>query len=347
MESPSTTVSGSTVPPLPMDKISNMKSNTRAASRGASSTVSAGRDRAVFDLSQSKSVALNAMGPQPGMKNLKQFVKTDLANRFLSSALLYFSALFKLENQLEALNKQPTASLQEMVENQKQIAHKTLRELSRVYATVILEQSDWRKTQQERQFFELLYDFTNRVMFTIFDRRLWVAIEIELGRIFRTDDFNISKRQNDPNRRQTPLSARELYEIKKDDMLPNRVFQAATTPRSNHSVRTALKTRSPLISVIFPAAHEKRDHLLLRAHDSLLLAKGGGSLGELHQTGSNDPSGAAADLAGPSGGQNAPPQVDITTATDEPILTKRLTGDTLSPRRTQLSDDSSQVVASL
>ena len=41
-----------------------------------------------------------------------------------------------------------------------------LKDVASIYATIIIKNSNYEKTQQERQFFETLYDFTARVLFT-------------------------------------------------------------------------------------------------------------------------------------------------------------------------------------
>lgn len=46
---------------------------------------------------------------------------------------------------------------------------------------------------QDRLFFETLYDFAARVLFTCNDRKRWHGIENELGRIFRSKHFNLAQ----------------------------------------------------------------------------------------------------------------------------------------------------------
>jgi hypothetical protein len=46
---------------------------------------------------------------------------------------------------------------------------------------------------QDRQFFESLYDFVARVLFTCIERKRWHAIENEMGRIFRSEHFNLAR----------------------------------------------------------------------------------------------------------------------------------------------------------
>ena len=75
--------------------------------------------------------------------------------------------------------------------------HAKLRVMATVYAGILLKHSNYANTQQERQFFESLYDFSARVLFVINDRKRWQSIENELSRVFRSDYFNLSLRKNE------------------------------------------------------------------------------------------------------------------------------------------------------
>merc|ERR1711988_1423366 len=67
--------------------------------------------------------------------------------------------------------------------------HAKLRVMATVYAGILLKHSNYANTQQERQFFESLYDFSARVLFVINDRKRWQTIENELSRVFRSEHF--------------------------------------------------------------------------------------------------------------------------------------------------------------
>ena len=90
-----------------------------------------------------------------------------------------------------------------------------LRDLALVYAAILLKHSNYANTQQERQFFESLYDFSKRVLFTINNRKHWHAIENELDRVFRSPHFNLSERKNKANAQgggTAMTSFKDLYE---------------------------------------------------------------------------------------------------------------------------------------
>ena len=72
-----------------------------------------------------------------------------------------------------------------------------LREVAAIYAAILVKHTNYSNTQQERAFFETLYDFSARVLFTINDRKRWHAIENELGRVFRSEHFNLSIRKTE------------------------------------------------------------------------------------------------------------------------------------------------------
>ena len=122
-----------------------------------------------------------------------------------------------------------------------------LRSVALVYATVLLQNSNYANTQQERQFFESLYDFTKRVLFTINNRKHWHAIENELDRIFRSPFFNLSLRKNKASSAagaHSTLSFKELYE--KSGGAEGFGRSQSTHQRSN--IHKALLMRSPIIS---------------------------------------------------------------------------------------------------
>ena len=90
-----------------------------------------------------------------------------------------------------------------------------LKDIALVYATILLKHSNYVNTQQERQFFESLYDFAKRVLFTINSRKNWHAIENELDRVFRSPHFNLSQRKNDQALKgggAATMSFKEAYE---------------------------------------------------------------------------------------------------------------------------------------
>ena len=105
-----------------------------------------------------------------------------------------------------ASSKQTAAAMQAEEE-----AKAKLKGIANIYAAILVKHTNYANTQQERQFFETLYDFSARVLFTINDRKRWHAIENELGRIFRSEHFNLSMRKNKQHATK-PLKCKELYE---------------------------------------------------------------------------------------------------------------------------------------
>ena len=150
-----------------------------------------------------------------------------------------------------------------------------LREVAAIYAAILVKHTNYSNTQQERAFFETLYDFSARVLFTINDRKRWHAIENELGRVFRSEHFNLSIRKNE-TQVVKPMKSKDMYEAKlRED--PMARPPATMKPRS--SIHAAMAMRSPVISTLFPTpkdsmlrAAELRQTaqaLSLEAHSSL------------------------------------------------------------------------------
>ena len=90
-----------------------------------------------------------------------------------------------------------------------------MEELAAAYAHIILTQSDYRHTQHDKFFFEALYESTHQVLIDAFaGHRRGNELEIELGRIFRSDTFNLSKRRHTVKYTTENLSVREIYKLK-------------------------------------------------------------------------------------------------------------------------------------
>jgi len=221
----------------------------------------------------------------------KHFCKTELMDRFLHACIEYFAAFFDLQKHMEAVEElsksegklgrdtesapaqrlpaiptngavsvaPPSAAAIEL----EQAARGRLREVAALYAAILVQHSNYANTQQDRQFFETLYDFSARVLFTINDRKRWHAIENELGRIFRSEHFNLSLRKNEQTASK-PLRYKELFALKQDGDPSQRAGGADAARHS--SIHTAMHMRSPIIATIFPTPKERMQRAALLQH---------------------------------------------------------------------------------
>jgi len=251
-------------------------------------------------LSRNKAMVLSALSHKVTNK-FKSFCKTELMDRFLYACIEYFTFFFELQKlltdaseevakreQLHAFTqgkaaKQGSSPPKPLAEPERNVgaiqaeeeARGKLREVAAIYAAILVKHTNYSNTQQERAFFETLYDFSARVLFTINDRKRWHAIENELGRVFRSEHFNLSIRKNE-TQTVKPMKSKEMYEAKlRED--PMARPPATMKPRS--SIHAAMAMRSPVISTLFPTpkdsmlrAAELRQTaqaLSLEAHSSL------------------------------------------------------------------------------
>ena len=225
-------------------------------------------------------MVLAAMKSKGHTNRFKAFCKSETMDQFLHACIDYFLVFFKLIEEKEkaknaadrrdalAEGKAPpdggsqsdappppanapsSREIYELEEEQRS----RLKDVALVYATILMKHSNYANTQQERQFFESLYDFATRVLFTINQRKNWHAIENELDRVFRSPHFNLSQRKNDQNLKggsAAPQSYKEMYEKR----------QGADAFGLSHrahrsSIHQALQMRSPIISEIFPTPEE-------------------------------------------------------------------------------------------
>ena len=232
-------------------------------------------------------MVLAAMKSKGHTNRFKAFCKSETMDAFLHSCIDYFGVYFELkqiEEEETARNSAerrdalaegktpptengsapsdaapppPAATSQETRElmREKELEKRAkLREVALVYATILLKHSNYANTQQERQFFESLYDFAKRVLFTINNRKNWHSIENELDRVFRSPHFNLSQRKNDQNLKGAgqAVSYREMFEKRQGGASP---FGQQTNHRS--SIHQALQMRSPIISEIFPTPKDR------------------------------------------------------------------------------------------
>ena len=161
-------------------------------------------------------MVLAAMKSKGHTNRFKTFCKSETMDSFLHACIDYFLVFFKLADEKEKVKSDgkaardaladgkappdtagsasdsasapppPAASVptsREIYELELE-QRARLKEVALVYATILLKPTtlkpNYANTQQERQFFESLYDFAKRVLFTINQRKNWHAIENEL-----------------------------------------------------------------------------------------------------------------------------------------------------------------------
>jgi hypothetical protein len=131
-----------------------------------------------------------------------------------------------------------------------------LKELSPVYAGIVLNESDYLHTVQDTQFFEALYETTTELLLQAFpgSKRQALVVE-ELGRVFRTNMFNtaFNARRNAAHISQSPLTIRQLYALKFDDhpaLNSRKLSQLYQKRFTEGSVSDAAVSNTPLVNTI-------------------------------------------------------------------------------------------------
>ncbi|GAQ78257.1 hypothetical protein KFL_000100230 [Klebsormidium nitens] len=191
----------------------------------------------------------------------KHFFRSEEMDRLLQTCILYFVAIFQkdaIEQRIakagctdESDREMLNAAVQDIAEN--------LRALGPVYSSILLTQSDYKHAQQDKAFFESLYEATGQVMKEAFAGQRKVGdVEAELSRIFRTDHFNLVKRRSErqANTRARSMGIRELYAVKNDPGDPGlsrRVVAALNRKSDQIPVQTALHSCSPIMGSLLPS----------------------------------------------------------------------------------------------
>lgn len=149
----------------------------------------------------------------------KQFFESQLCDDFLCAALDHFAALLRVEDIMHArtAGKKPQ-DIPPPSNEEKQAAallDQTIKEVSTYYCYTIMQFSRYKAAQQDRIFFESFYEFAANVVCAAFPNQHRFKIEDELGRIVRTDTFNLTKRKNDSNHHtKMYFTSRELYVLR-------------------------------------------------------------------------------------------------------------------------------------
>jgi hypothetical protein len=213
----------------------------------------------------STATALDSL-PNRGKQSpaFKQFFESQLCDDFLCAALDHFAALLRVEDIIHArtAGKKPQ-DIPPPSSEEKQAAallDQTIKEVSTYYCYTIMQFSRYKAAQQDRIFFESFYEFTASVVCAAFPSQHRFKIEDELGRIVRTDTFNLTRRKNDSNHHtKMYFTSRELYVLRyAGDGFMGRKILTALHPRrtAGDSVNLTVQKRSTLVSSVLPSPLE-------------------------------------------------------------------------------------------
>lgn len=211
--------------------------------RGRSSASNA--DENLRDLDKAKNRVFRAF-EETSPSKFRTFFKSSKYDKFLHSLILYFNAFFQHQ---ALLNKRESVD-DYVIEATEAEAKRLFEQLGSIYAQIILTQSGCTHIQQDRIFWESLYEATDQVLQETFvGQKKASIIEIELGRIFRTRHFNTAARRHEMKRDPTNYSVRELYALKNegDPVLNSRILSSIYSKHKSNSVQVAALFRSPLI----------------------------------------------------------------------------------------------------
>ncbi|KAF0981488.1 hypothetical protein FDP41_012145 [Naegleria fowleri] len=179
------------------------------------------------------------------------FLNSDMADRLFSLCILYITNLLNYERAkvkyelklTEEYKKQELEAKKECIDN--------LSELSLAYSQILQEYTfrsphnlRFRDTVKETMFFEALYMVTSFVATVEFPNpKLQPIIENEIERLFRTKYFRITDHEKKNSRF---LTAEDTFKLK------NCGFKLPSDTLKRRKITTAINSRSPLISSVFP-----------------------------------------------------------------------------------------------
>lgn len=125
-------------------------------------------------------------------------------------------------------------------------------QISPIYSGIILMHSTYEKPQQDRMFFESLYESLIGVADEAFLRLGKRAeIEREIGMLFRSKHFNLYNRKNAPSRSVDSLTVKELYSVKNETTnraLNAKLLSSLFEKPETLGVQIASVTNTPLVT---------------------------------------------------------------------------------------------------
>ncbi|XP_036107018.1 protein phosphatase 1 regulatory subunit 36 [Molossus molossus] len=104
-------------------------------------------------------------------------------------------------------------------------------------------------TQKDWKFFESFYTFCTYIAWIVFRRQHFTEIEEEIGRLFRTNMFNIPRRKREDEESGGQKKRMTFVQFRR---------MMAKRP----AIKTAINMRSPVMSTLLPSLREKAQNIL-------------------------------------------------------------------------------------
>ncbi|XP_040598820.1 protein phosphatase 1 regulatory subunit 36 isoform X2 [Mesocricetus auratus] len=108
-------------------------------------------------------------------------------------------------------------------------------------------------TQKDWKFFESFYTFCTCIAWIVFRRQYLTEIEEEVGRLFRTNMFNIPRRRREDEESGGEKKRMTLVQFRK---------MMAKRP----AIKKAVDMRSPVLSTLLPSLREKAQNIVEKKH---------------------------------------------------------------------------------
>ncbi|XP_066130915.1 protein phosphatase 1 regulatory subunit 36 isoform X4 [Saccopteryx bilineata] len=108
-------------------------------------------------------------------------------------------------------------------------------------------------TQKDWKFFESLYTFCTYVAWIVFRRQHFTEIEEEIGRLFRTNMFNIPRRKREDE--ESGGAKKRMTFVQFRRMMAKRP-----------AIKKAINMRSPVMSTLLPSLREKAQNILEKSY---------------------------------------------------------------------------------
>ncbi|KAL9644282.1 hypothetical protein ABK040_005743 [Willaertia magna] len=186
-------------------------------------------------------------------EKFKEFLDSELADRVFCLCILYIASLLNYEKVKAKYELKVTDTNQQHLKEARKECVDRITELSFCY-TQILQKYNFRNphnlrfrdTLKENLFYEALYLVASYITTIDFpNQKLHGVIEKEIARLFRTKYFNA---EDEKRLMSSFISAEDIYKLKHELGI-----KLPTDIRKRRNIVTAVTSRSPLISSVFPS----------------------------------------------------------------------------------------------
>eukprot|EP00128_Syssomonas_multiformis_P009439 Colp12_sorted_trinity150504_noHs@33548 len=221
-----------------------------------------------------KDLVLNEIPPVARTKTFRDCFASPEFDSLVLATILYFTSYFRLKEVEARLSSDDHTSTTNRVHLEAECTKIRVRvrmrerEMGERYALLVLTYSVPAQSLKDRLFFETIYNADLHIAWIVFGYTNWPTLSEELGRLFRTESFNLNARTSAKPQRPAktaeeeahsrPTTSEKRVRIRTPPPPSPTPKRPPRTPERNvKSLYSALYVRSPLIASLLPTPKER------------------------------------------------------------------------------------------